>query len=78
MDGNEVKGELLEVSKKPLELKGKPLSLGAKIVAVIIVLGAFIGLVFTSVDVSLIFGNIFGTRHVNDLSDNARQGGFRP
>ena len=65
------------------ELKGKPLSLGAKILGVIIAVGAlvlkatvsptldidaaikvaaFVVIVFAPVDLSMIFGNIFGTR----------------
>jgi xanthine/uracil/vitamin C permease (AzgA family) len=67
----------------PVELKGKPLSLGAKILGVIIAVGAlamkalvspeldidaaikvaaFVVIVFAPVDLSIVFGNIFGTR----------------
>ena len=65
------------------ELKGKSLSLGAKLLGVIIAVGAlvmkatispgldidaaikvaaFVVIVFAPVDLSMIFGNIFGTR----------------
>ena len=71
----------------PVELKGKPLSLGAKILGVIIAVGAlvlkalvspeldidaaikvaaFVVIVFAPVDLSIIFGNIFGTRSGGD------------
>jgi hypothetical protein len=66
-----------------IELKGKPLSLGAKVLGVVIAVGAlvlkalvnpsldidaaikvsaFVVIVFAPVDLSMIFGNIFGTR----------------
>lgn len=67
----------------PVELKGKPLSLGAKILGVIIAVGAlvikalvspeldidaaikvaaFVVIVFAPIDLSIVFGNVFGTR----------------
>lgn len=76
-----------------IELKGKPLSLGAKILGVIIAVGAlilkalvspeldvdaaikvaaFVVIVFAPVDLSLIFANIFGTRHSGTASGGGK------
>jgi hypothetical protein len=79
-----------------MELKGKPLSLGAKILAVVIAVGAlavkaflspeldidaalkvagFCVVVFGTVDVSMIIGNITGLRNIKDDASGHDGGG---